>query len=61
MPLGALFGQIFISCIELTFIILAGEGDIASLPMVGDVNVFLKGDPNDEDFEAEVGVMIAGM
>ena len=48
--------------VELTFIILAdGEGDIASLPMVGDVNVFLKGDPSDEDSEAEVGVMIAGM
>ena len=46
---------------ELTFIILAnGEGDIASLPMVGDVNIFLKGDPDDEDFEAEVGIMIAG-
>lgn len=29
--------------------------------MVGDVNIFLKGDPGDEDFEAEVGVMIAGM
>ncbi|KAG8213213.1 hypothetical protein J3R82DRAFT_11678 [Butyriboletus roseoflavus] len=46
--------------VELTFIILAdGEGDIASLPMVGDVNVFLKGDPDGEDFEAEVGVMVA--
>lgn len=51
------------SCVvELTFIILANRGaDFASLPMVGDVNVFLKGDPCDEDFEAEVGVMIAGM
>ena len=29
--------------------------------MIGDVNIFLKGDPSDEDFEAEVGVMIAGM
>lgn len=29
--------------------------------MVGDVNVFLKGEPSDEDYEAEVGVMIAGM
>lgn len=47
--------------VELTFIILAnGEGDIAALPMVGDVNIFLKGDPSEEDFEAEVGVMIAG-
>lgn len=48
--------------VELTFIILAnGEDDVTSLPMVGDVNIFLKGDPSDEDFEAEVGVMIAGM
>lgn len=48
--------------VELTFIILAeGGGDIVSLPMVGDVNVFLKGDPREGDFEAEVGVMIAGM
>ncbi|KIJ66750.1 hypothetical protein HYDPIDRAFT_85456 [Hydnomerulius pinastri MD-312] len=45
---------------KLTFIILAnGKGDISSLPMVGDVNLFLKGLPGDEDFEAEVGVMIA--
>lgn len=48
--------------VELTFIILAkGEGDVASLPMVGDVNVFLKGDPGNNNFEAEVGVMIAGV
>ncbi|KAG9315084.1 GNAT domain-containing protein [Chiua virens] len=45
---------------ELTFIILAnGEGDVEQLPMIGDVNLFLKGDPGDKDFEAEVGVMIA--
>ncbi|KAF9223543.1 hypothetical protein BS17DRAFT_147369 [Gyrodon lividus] len=45
---------------KLTFIILAnGEGDIASLQMVGDVNLFLKGRPEEEYFEAEVGVMIA--
>ncbi|KAL4071990.1 GNAT domain-containing protein [Scleroderma citrinum] len=46
---------------KLTFIILAleKEGDIATFPMVGDVNLFLKGHPDDEDFEAEVEVMIA--
>jgi len=46
----------------LTFIILAlqKEGDITSLPMVGDVNLFLKGHPEDEDFEAEAEIMIAG-
>ncbi|CCM02707.1 uncharacterized protein FIBRA_04813 [Fibroporia radiculosa] len=33
--------------------------DIHSLPMVGDVNLFLKGTPEDEDFEAEAEVMIA--
>jgi hypothetical protein len=47
---------------ELTFIILAnGESEIAPLPMVGDANLFLKGKPGDEDFEAEVGIMIAGI
>jgi len=30
-----------------------------TFPMVGDVNLFLKGLPDDEDFEAEVEVMIA--
>lgn len=47
----------------MTFIILALEkdGDTDTLPMVGDVNLFLKGHPEDEDFEAEVEVMIAGM
>jgi len=45
---------------KLTFIILAnGESEIAPLPMVGDANLFLKGKPGDEDFEAEVGIMIA--
>ncbi|KAH0833126.1 hypothetical protein J3R83DRAFT_12123 [Lanmaoa asiatica] len=59
---GLSSGRYSYHAIELTFIILAnGEGDIASLPMVGDVNIFLKGDPSDEEFEAEVGVMIAGM
>lgn len=28
--------------------------------MVGDVNLFLKGDLCDEDFEAEVEIMVAG-
>ena len=28
--------------------------------MVGDVNIFLKGIPGDEDFEAEAEIMIAG-
>ena len=57
--------------VELTFIILANEPAInattcidsdrlKTLPMVGDVNLFLKGDPSDEDFEAEVEIMIAG-
>lgn len=29
--------------------------------MIGDVNLFLKGLPDEEDFEAEVEIMIAGM
>lgn len=46
---------------KLTFIILAVErkGDPSDYPMVGDVNLFLKGHPSDEDFEAEVEIMIA--
>ncbi|TFY68859.1 hypothetical protein EVG20_g3379 [Dentipellis fragilis] len=55
---------------KLTFIILARPetdapastptpAQIAALPMVGDVNLFLKGAPADDDFEAEVEVMIA--
>ena len=28
--------------------------------MVGDVNIFLKGTPGDQDFEAEAEIMIAG-
>ncbi|KAG6336359.1 hypothetical protein ID866_2716 [Astraeus odoratus] len=46
---------------KLTFIILAlqSEGDISSYPMVGDVNLFLKGHPASDDFEAEVEIMIA--
>jgi hypothetical protein len=54
---------------ELTFIIhsrsTGGELALSSasmlgLPMVGDVNIFLKGSPSDEDFEVEVEIMIAG-
>ncbi|KAI6024906.1 GNAT domain-containing protein [Pisolithus microcarpus] len=46
---------------KLTFIILAveKEGALSTCPMVGDVNLFLKGHPSDEDFEAEVEIMIA--
>jgi hypothetical protein len=28
--------------------------------MIGDVNLFLKGDPSDPEFEVEVEIMIAG-
>lgn len=28
--------------------------------MIGDVNIFLKGVPGDQDFEAEAEIMIAG-
>ncbi|KAI0314546.1 acyl-CoA N-acyltransferase [Amylostereum chailletii] len=54
---------------KLTFIVLArtaddtdvplSNADIRALPMVGDVNLFFKGSPSDEDFEVEVEVMIA--
>lgn len=30
------------------------------MPMIGDVNLFLKGEQSEEDFEAEVEIMIAG-
>jgi hypothetical protein len=29
--------------------------------MVGDINLFLKGQPEDDEFEAEVEIMIAGI
>jgi len=52
---------------ELTFIILArtlggklATSEIQALPMVGDVNIFLKGTPGDQEFEAEAEIMIAG-
>ncbi|KAI0037697.1 hypothetical protein FA95DRAFT_1506665 [Auriscalpium vulgare] len=57
---------------KLTFIVLArpiGDSDypqgeltdeaIRALPMVGDVNLFLKNDRDDPEFEIEVEVMIA--
>ncbi|KAI0032435.1 GNAT domain-containing protein [Vararia minispora EC-137] len=53
---------------KLTFIVLArtpGTPDVLApdapraLPMVGDVNLFLKGALGDDDFEAEAEVMIA--
>lgn len=52
---------------ELTFIICARtSGETATevtssaLTMIGDVNLFLKGEPVDPDFEVEVEIMIAG-
>ncbi|TCD60303.1 hypothetical protein EIP91_010410 [Steccherinum ochraceum] len=51
---------------KLTFIICARQtSDTAPIPildqlrMVGDVNLFLKGSTEDEDFEAEAEIMIA--
>ncbi|KAH9855741.1 acyl-CoA N-acyltransferase [Lenzites betulinus] len=56
---------------KLTFILLDGtpfaSADGASvtaeslhaLPMIGDVNLFLKGAPDEDDFEAEAEIMIA--
>lgn len=51
---------------ELTFIVLARDPantttDVGTLPMIGDVNLFLKGLPTEADFEAELEVMIAGV
>lgn len=53
---------------ELTFIVCArGSGDNPStevtgsdLTMIGDVNLFLKGEKLDPDYEVEVEIMIAG-
>lgn len=57
---------------ELTFIVLDGtplasaEGTTISpeslrgLPMIGDVNLFLKGTPDEEEFEVEAEIMVAG-
>jgi RimJ/RimL family protein N-acetyltransferase len=33
--------------------------DIPTLPMVGDVNIFLNGTPSDQDFESKAEIMIA--
>lgn len=33
---------------------------LRALPMAGDVNLFFKGKQEDEDFEVEVEIMIAG-
>ncbi|TBU22212.1 GNAT domain-containing protein [Dichomitus squalens] len=57
---------------KLTFILLSGmsfdakeddqkvtPGRLEGLPMIGDVNLFLKGAPDEEDFEVEVEIMIA--
>ncbi|KAJ8589845.1 hypothetical protein M405DRAFT_933225 [Rhizopogon salebrosus TDB-379] len=46
---------------KLTFIILARENDedLSANRMVGDINLFLKGQPEDDEFEAEVEIMIA--
>lgn len=56
---------------ELTFIVCVRdtssrgsdtpeEVSFSSLTMIGDVNLFLKGLPSDEDFEVEAEIMIAG-
>jgi len=49
--------------VELTFIILARENDesLSANNMAGDINLFLKGRPEDDEFEAEVEIMIAGI
>ena len=58
--------------LELTFIVLARpleplssdaeltNEDIKALPMIGDVNLFLKNSREDPEFEVECEVMIAG-
>jgi len=55
---------------KLTFIILAratlsgklnpSKEEIDASPMIGDVNLFFKGIPNEDEFEVEVEIMIAG-
>ncbi len=54
-------------CTELTFIVCHRESETTEvgsedppLTMIGDINLFLKGSPNEEDFEVEVEIMIAG-
>ena len=36
------------------------DGDIRTLPLIGDVNLFFKHQPDDPEFEIECEVMIAG-
>ena len=43
-----------------TILALTNEA-IKTLPLVGDVNLFLKGAVSEEEFEAEVEIMIAGI
>ncbi|KAI0668745.1 acyl-CoA N-acyltransferase [Trametes maxima] len=56
---------------KLTFIVLSGTSSdvqertkltpetLSALPMIGDVNLFYKGSPGEEDFEVEAEIMIA--
>lgn len=57
---------------ELTFIVLARQDshvppeshfcdDRERYPMIGDVNLFFKGSSDDDDYEVEAEVMIAGV
>jgi len=55
---------------EVTFIVLTrlprdesslSDNELKALPMVGDFNLFFKGRLDDEEFEVEVEVMIAGL
>ena len=36
------------------------EAGVDARPMIGDANLFLKGAPGEDEFEAEVEIMIAG-
>ena len=36
------------------------DNAVRSSTMIGDVNLFLKGVPSDDDFEVEAEIMIAG-
>lgn len=53
---------------ELTFIVLARgtstndetRDECKTSQMIGDVNLFFKGNPSDDDFEVEAEIMIAG-
>ena len=66
------FSSFWFILLELTFIVLARpleppppdaeltNEDIKALPMIGDVNLFLKNPREDPEFEVECEVMIAG-